>query len=288
MNATLSLHPLNDFKVIKPENIDEFSKKGHTLISNVLSAEEINAYRPVIVNAAEKYNTEKRKMEDRDTYGKAFLQIMNLWRCDEGVRQFVLSKRLAKIAADLMGAGIHLFVEKPLADTAAGAAALARQAEKAGIVLQVGHIERFSPAFRELAARVGTVRSIEAVRHAPWNGRSTDVDVVLDLMIHDIDLVLALVRQPVVSVEARGSVVRTAGKALNRLEELAVEAAGSAPVDIAVAHLASPDRAAALAERLTERMAAGLDGRPVHLGEIGAVLGAHVGPGMVAVCVSRR
>ena len=103
MNATLSLHPLNDFKVIKPENIDEFSKKGHTLISNVLSAEEINAYRPVIVNAAEKYNTEKRKMEDRDTYGKAFLQIMNLWRCDEGVRQFVLSKRLAKIAADLMG-----------------------------------------------------------------------------------------------------------------------------------------------------------------------------------------
>jgi predicted dehydrogenase len=114
------------------------------------------------------------------------------------------------IAADLMEAGIHLFVEKPLADTAAGAAALAKQAEKAGIVLQVGHIERFSPAFRALAARVGAVRSIEAVRHSPWNGRSTDVDVVLDLMIHDIDLVLALVRQPVTSVEARGTVARTA------------------------------------------------------------------------------
>jgi predicted dehydrogenase len=114
------------------------------------------------------------------------------------------------IAADLIAAGIHLFVEKPLADTAAGAAALAKQAEKAGTILQVGHIERFSPAFRELAARVGRVRSIEAVRHAAWNGRSTDVDVVLDLMIHDIDLVLALVRQPVVSVEARGTVARTA------------------------------------------------------------------------------
>lgn len=82
--------------------------------------------------------------------------------------------------------------------------------------------------------------------------------------------------------------VRTAGKALHRLEELAVEAAGSAEVDVAVAHLASPERAATLAERLGERLAAGLDGRPVHVGEIGAVLGAHVGPGMVAVCVARR
>ena len=82
--------------------------------------------------------------------------------------------------------------------------------------------------------------------------------------------------------------VRTAGKALSRLEELAVDAAGSAPVDVAVAHLASPDRGATLAERLGERLAGGLGGRPVHLGEIGAVLGAHVGPGMVAVVVARR
>jgi DegV family protein with EDD domain len=81
--------------------------------------------------------------------------------------------------------------------------------------------------------------------------------------------------------------VRTAGKALNRLEELAVDAAGHAQIEVAVAHLASPDRAATLAERLGERLAAGLDGRPVHLGEIGAVLGAHVGPGMVAVVVAR-
>jgi DegV family protein with EDD domain len=82
--------------------------------------------------------------------------------------------------------------------------------------------------------------------------------------------------------------VRTAGKALHRLEELAVDAAGSAKVDVAVAHLASPDRATALAERLGERLAAGLEDRPVHVGEIGAVLGAHVGPGMVAVSVARR
>ena len=82
--------------------------------------------------------------------------------------------------------------------------------------------------------------------------------------------------------------VRTSGKALGRLEELAVEAAGSDEVEVAVAHLASPDRAATLAERLGARLADGLGPRSVVVGEIGAVLGAHVGPGMVAVSVARR
>jgi DegV family protein with EDD domain len=82
--------------------------------------------------------------------------------------------------------------------------------------------------------------------------------------------------------------VRTATKALSRLEELAVEAAGDSDVDVAVAHLASPERAEVLAERLAKRLDAGLGEREVSLGEIGAVLGAHVGPGMVAVAVSRR
>jgi DegV family protein with EDD domain len=82
--------------------------------------------------------------------------------------------------------------------------------------------------------------------------------------------------------------VRTSAKALSRLEELAVEAAGEAEVDVAVAHLASPERAKQLAERLGERLEKGLGDREIALGEIGAVLGAHVGPGMVAVVVSRR
>jgi DegV family protein with EDD domain len=102
----------------------------------------------------------------------------------------------------------------------------------------------------------------------------------------------ALAVKPILRIEdgrvAPFERVRTAGKALNRLEELAVEAAGGAQVDVAVAHLASPDRAAGLSERLAERLAEGLGGRRVHLGEVGAVLGAHVGPGMVAVCVARR
>ncbi|MCW2821653.1 MAG: DegV family protein [Marmoricola sp.] len=82
--------------------------------------------------------------------------------------------------------------------------------------------------------------------------------------------------------------VRTSAKALSRLEELAVEAAAGADVDVAVAHLASPDRAADLASRLSGRLERALGQREVSLGEIGAVLGAHVGPGMVAVAVSRR
>jgi DegV family protein with EDD domain len=82
--------------------------------------------------------------------------------------------------------------------------------------------------------------------------------------------------------------VRTSARALSRLEDLAVEAAGDGPIDLCVSHLASPDRAGALADRLRERLAVNLGGREVWCGELGAVLGAHVGPGMVAVCVAPR
>ncbi|MGN0062729.1 MAG: DegV family protein [Nocardioides sp.] len=82
--------------------------------------------------------------------------------------------------------------------------------------------------------------------------------------------------------------VRTSSKALARLADLAVEAAGDAPVDVVVAHLANPERAQGLADVLTERLVDGLEGREVMLSEISAVLGAHVGPGMVSVCVAPR
>jgi DegV family protein with EDD domain len=82
--------------------------------------------------------------------------------------------------------------------------------------------------------------------------------------------------------------VRTASRALARLADLAVEAAGDRPVDVCVSHLANGERAEELAATLTERLADGLEGREVMCGELGAVLGAHVGPGMVAVCVSPR
>lgn len=80
--------------------------------------------------------------------------------------------------------------------------------------------------------------------------------------------------------------VRTSSRALARLEELAVQAAGEVPVDVWVGHLANPERAGQLTERLGQRLEANLDGREVWCGELGAVLGAHVGPGMIAVCVA--
>jgi DegV family protein with EDD domain len=82
--------------------------------------------------------------------------------------------------------------------------------------------------------------------------------------------------------------VRTASRALARLEDLAVEAAGDSQVDVCVCHLANPERAEDLAVRLRDRLAEQLDGREVWCGELGAVLGAHVGPGMVAVMVAPR
>jgi len=82
--------------------------------------------------------------------------------------------------------------------------------------------------------------------------------------------------------------VRTSARALGRLEELAVQRAGDEAVDVCVAHLANPDRAGQLAERLAERLGTNLEGREVWCGELGAVLGAHVGPGMIAVCVAPR
>jgi len=82
--------------------------------------------------------------------------------------------------------------------------------------------------------------------------------------------------------------VRTTARALGRLEELAVQAAGEHAVDVCVAHLANPDRAGQLTESLASRLAANLAGRDVWCGELGAVLGAHVGPGMLAVCVAPR
>lgn len=82
--------------------------------------------------------------------------------------------------------------------------------------------------------------------------------------------------------------VRTATRALSRLEDLAVEAAADSQVDVCVAHLANPDRAGDLAARLAERLKDQLGDREVMCGELGAVLGAHVGPGMVAVCIAPR
>lgn len=104
MIASNTILPDLDNRISIPENqVKSFQTEGHTLVKGLLKPDEVEVYRPAIVAAAEKYNTEKRKMEERDTYGKAFLQIMNLWRVDKTVRRFVLAKRFASVASQLLG-----------------------------------------------------------------------------------------------------------------------------------------------------------------------------------------
>jgi predicted dehydrogenase len=100
--------------------------------------------------------------------------------------------------------GIDVLVEKPLTASVADGRALVDAAERAGRILQVGHLERFNPAIRALAGVVTQPRFIECHRLAPFTERGTDVDVILDLMIHDLDVILSLVRADVQAVEAVG------------------------------------------------------------------------------------
>lgn len=103
MKTTLTPPDLSGFKSVSDHQVESFRKDGHVLIPGILSQEEIAYYREVINNATAANNTETRRLEDRDTYGKAFLQVMNLWEVDPAVANFTLARRFGKIAADLLG-----------------------------------------------------------------------------------------------------------------------------------------------------------------------------------------
>ena len=113
------------------------------------------------------------------------------------------------VAMPLLAAGKHLLLEKPIASTLEDADAIVAAATAADVVLQVGHLERFNPAIRELVGRVGQPLFIEAHRLSGFSGRATDVDIVVDLMIHDIDILLALVDDKVTGIQAVGAPVIT-------------------------------------------------------------------------------
>lgn len=112
-----------------------------------------------------------------------------------------------EVGHDLLEAGVHVLMEKPMARSVAEASELTTLAAARGCVLQIGHLERFSPVVRALRERVGVPRFIEAHRLGPFTARGTDADVVLDLMIHDLDLTLLLVDAAIVRVDANGAPV---------------------------------------------------------------------------------
>ena len=115
----------------------------------------------------------------------------------------------AAIALPLIDAGVHMLIEKPVAQTVDEADALIAAARRAGVVLAVGHSERFNPAVTAARPYIRDPRFIEVHRLGTFPERSLDIDVVLDLMIHDLDLILSTVESEVDSVEAVGVPVLT-------------------------------------------------------------------------------
>lgn len=111
------------------------------------------------------------------------------------------------VAADFLKAGVHVLVEKPVTETVEQARELIALAANSGSVLQVGHLERFNAVILAAESQLRNPRFLECHRLAPFRERGTDVNVVLDLMIHDIDIVQSIVRSPLTSIDAVGTPV---------------------------------------------------------------------------------
>jgi predicted dehydrogenase len=116
------------------------------------------------------------------------------------------------VARPLLERGKHLLIEKPITENTSHASELASLAAQNQLVLQVGHVERFNPVLSALEARLTHPRFIEAHRLSPYSDRSTDIGVVLDLMIHDLEIILHLVESPVQSIDAVGVPVLSRGE----------------------------------------------------------------------------
>jgi predicted dehydrogenase len=140
---------------------------------------------------------------------RAFPSLEALLAEVEAVSVVVPTPAHHEVGLAALGRGRHVLMEKPIAAALAEAQALVDAAARAGVVLQTGHVERFNRALRAAAPYLSSPRFIESDRVAPFAARGSDVAVILDLMIHDLDLVLALVKEPVVDVRASGIGVET-------------------------------------------------------------------------------
>ena len=127
-------------------------------------------------------------------------------------RRFAPTVTHYEIGALLLESGKHLLIEKPIAETPTHARALAALASSRSCVLQVGHIERFNPVLVALEDKLNNPRFLEVTRLSPYPNRSTDIGVVLDLMIHDIEIILHIVRSPIVSMDPVGIAVLSKGE----------------------------------------------------------------------------
>ena len=141
-------------------------------------------------------------------YGVRFFEVyQDLIALVDAVCIAVPTRLHHPVGIECLQAGIHVLIEKPIAASIAEAESLVNAAAESNCILQVGHIERFNPAFQELhnVLKTEELLALEARRMSPYSNRANDVSVVLDLMIHDIDLLLELANAPVVKLTASGS-----------------------------------------------------------------------------------
>jgi predicted dehydrogenase len=138
-----------------------------------------------------------------------FADAMALADAVDAVSVVVPTTAHLEVAAPLLRRGVHMLMEKPIAATVEEGAELVRLADASGAILQIGHLERFNAGVMALAQRITAPRYIEAQRMGEFVERATDVDVVSDLMIHDIDIILSLVDSEIHNITAVGSPVLT-------------------------------------------------------------------------------
>lgn len=140
---------------------------------------------------------------------KVFTSLNQLIEASDGICVVTPTPTHADIAVPCIEQGKHVFIEKPIAQTTDEADRLLTLAEKHGVEIQVGHIERLNPALLPLRQFKLNPKFIEVQRLAPYMVRGTEVPVVLDLMIHDIDIILSLVQAPVDNISASGVSIMT-------------------------------------------------------------------------------
>jgi predicted dehydrogenase len=144
--------------------------------------------------------------------GGAFESAVELANFADAVSVATPTETHYKVARVFLERGKHVLVEKPITDSLSEAEELVALARKNKCVFQVGHVERFNPVMRYLNEILEEARFIEVHRLSPYPGRSTGIGVVLDLMIHDLDVVLSLVKSPLVAVDAVGIPVLSASE----------------------------------------------------------------------------
>ncbi|OEY71512.1 Gfo/Idh/MocA family protein [Salegentibacter salarius] len=178
----------------------------------VLGAGHLGKIHLKLLNQSEKYelvgfydaNSENAEKISAEFGYKKFDTIEDLIEAVDVVDVVTPTLSHFEVAKKTITAGKHLFIEKPITNTFAEAEELIALAREYKVKGQVGHVERFNPAFRAVASRIENPMFIEAHRLAEFNPRGTDVPVVLDLMIHDIDAVLSVVKSKVKNINASG------------------------------------------------------------------------------------